>query len=286
MFITMICNEGESFKMTYKQIKWMILLLPTICVALWEYIRHTFLMSYISMDTGNWLSAIIVFIVTFYFLKILFNRLERMQKELQKERSEKAVLEERENIAKELHDGIAQSLFFLSVQVNKLTKVHGNSAPYEKLKKTLQHIHDDTRQAIQNLRTSSVTPEINWTSSLHQLFDEIECTHSFKVYRDWKLTDHELTPKEKIELFACVKEAIINAVKHSETNEVWVSACHSEFGWTCNITDKGKGFVLDQEKEGFGLRILQDRASTMGWQLDIKSNKGKTEVRIVKEETA
>ncbi|WNB91229.1 histidine kinase [Bacillus sp. NEB1478] len=271
--------------MTYKQIKWLILLLPTLCVAVWEYARHTFLMPYISMDTGNWLSALIVFIVTFYFLKILFGRLEKMQRELQKERSEKAVLEEREKIAKELHDGIAQSLFFLSVQVNKLNS-NENHPQYKKLKKTLQHIHDDTRQAIQNLRTSTVVPEINWTSSLYQFFDEIEMTHSFTIHRDWNLRDDELTVKEKIELSACIKEAIINAVKHAETNEVWVSAQHSDSGWTCNITDNGKGFVLNKDNDGFGLKILQDRVSSMGWELGMQSESGKTNVSVVKEEPA
>lgn len=99
--------------MTYKQIKWLILLLPTFSVGMWEYLRHSILEEYISMSSGNWVSAIIVFLVTLYFLNILFGKLEGMQQELQRERSEKAVLEEREKIAKELHDGIAQSLFFI-----------------------------------------------------------------------------------------------------------------------------------------------------------------------------
>jgi two-component system nitrate/nitrite sensor histidine kinase NarQ len=271
--------------MTYKQIKWLILLLPAVSVAIWEYVRHTFLMPYISMDTGNWVSALIVFIVTFYMLKILFGRLERMQQELQKERSEKAVLEERENLAKELHDGIAQSLFFLSVQVNKLGG-NENTAQHEKLKKTMKHIHDDTRQAIQNLRTSSVTPDIHWTSSLHQLFDEVEDTHSYTIHRDWKLTDQDLSAKEKNELFACVKEAIINVIKHADTNELWITSEMLDKGWFCEVKDKGKGFIVDQKRQGLGLKILQDRAYSMGWHLNIRSESGKTDIQILKEETA
>ncbi|MGP3788041.1 hypothetical protein [Paenibacillus sp. 1A_MP2] len=44
--------------MSYKQIKWMILLVPTFTVGLWEYIRHQFLMPYLSMDAGNWLTPL------------------------------------------------------------------------------------------------------------------------------------------------------------------------------------------------------------------------------------
>ncbi|MBY6037725.1 two-component sensor histidine kinase [Fictibacillus nanhaiensis] len=271
--------------MTYKQIKWLILLLPTISVGLWEYLRHTVLANYISMSSGNWLSAVIVFLVTLFLLNILFGKLERMQNELQRERSEKAVLEERGNIAKELHDGIAQSLFFLSVQVNKLNK-NSNHSHYEKMKKTLQHIHDDTRSAIQNLRTQSAITGITWTSSLHQFFDEIENVHSIKIHREWNLSEEELTIKEKVELFSCVKEAIINVIKHAETDSVWVSTKREKTGWFCEVLDKGRGFSNDQKREGFGLKILEDRASSMGWEFSIKSVKGETVIRIQKEEEA
>lgn len=273
--------------MTYRQIKWLILLIPTISVGLWEYVRHTVLLPYISMNAGNWLSAIIVFLVTLYFLNILFGRLERMQQELQKERAEKAVLEEREKIAKELHDGIAQSLFFLSVQVNKLGNESGNDAEkYNKLKKTLQHIHEDTRIAIQNLRSVPAESDITWTKSLHTFFDEMESQHDLKIHRNWQLTDENLTSKEKVELFACVREAIINVIKHAGTYEVWVEAKSVTSGWTCNVLDNGTGFDQNQNTDGYGLKIIQDRASSLDWKLKIESRRGKTIIWIEKEETA
>ncbi|MFE1245423.1 sensor histidine kinase [Fictibacillus sp. NPDC058756] len=257
--------------MTYKQIKWLILLIPTISVGLWEYIRHTVLLPYISMNAGNWMSAFIVFLVTLYFLNILFGRLERMQQELQKERAKKAVLEERGKIAKELHDGIAQSLFFLSVQVNKLGNEVKDSEKYNKLKKTLQHIHEDTRSAIQNLRCVPAESDITWTKSLNTFFDEMESQHDLTIHRDWQLTDEDLTSKEKVELFACVREAIINVIKHAGTYEVWVEAQPKATGWTCTVLDKGTGFDQNQNTDGYGLKIIQDRASSLDWKLNIVS---------------
>jgi two-component system, NarL family, nitrate/nitrite sensor histidine kinase NarQ len=271
--------------MTYRQIKWLILLIPTFSVGLWEYARHTVLMPYISMNAGNWLSAILVFLVTLYFLNILFGRLERMQQELQRERSEKAVLEEREKIAKELHDGIAQSLFFLSVQVNKLDNdsVHHHEQ-YKKLKKTLQHIHDDTRSAIQNLRSNPSESDITWTKSLNTFFNEMESQHDLKIHRNWQLTDEDLTSKDKVELFACVREAIINVIKHAGSTEVWVESELKPNGWICSVLDKGTGFDIDHITNGFGLKILKDRAASMDWKLTIESEKGLTELVIEKED--
>lgn len=271
--------------MTYRQIKWLILLIPTISVGLWEYVRHTVLLPYISMNTGNWLSAIIVFLVTLYFLNILFGRLERMQQELQRERSEKAVLEEREKIAKELHDGIAQSLFFLSVQVNKMgTESTKDEKSYSKLKKTLQHIHDDTRSAIQNLRNLPAQADFSWTRSLNKFLNEMESQHNLKIHREWSLKDVDLSSKEKVELFACVREAIINVIKHAGTNEVWLNTSRTPNGWICTIMDKGAGFDRSQTTDGFGLKILQDRAYSMEWKLTIHSMPGKTTVTIEKED--
>ena len=71
------------------------------------------------MEMGNFLSPILVFIVTLIFLRYLFSVLERMQEELRLEKVKKAALIEREKLARELHDGIAQSLFLLSVKTNK-----------------------------------------------------------------------------------------------------------------------------------------------------------------------
>jgi len=100
---------------SYKQIKWLILIIPTLTIGLWEYVRHDFLLPYISMELGNVLAPIIVFLVTILFLTQLFDILERNQKELERAKALQAALEEREKIARELHDGIAQSLFLINV---------------------------------------------------------------------------------------------------------------------------------------------------------------------------
>ncbi|MEX2103784.1 MAG: sensor histidine kinase, partial [Bacilli bacterium] len=54
--------------MSYRQIKWLILIIPTLTIGLWEYVRHQFLLPYISMELGNWLAPVIVFVVTITFL--------------------------------------------------------------------------------------------------------------------------------------------------------------------------------------------------------------------------
>lgn len=50
--------------MTYKQLKWLILTIPTLTIGIWEYVRHEFLLPYISMELGNWLAPVFVLLVS------------------------------------------------------------------------------------------------------------------------------------------------------------------------------------------------------------------------------
>ena len=170
-------KSGEDLK--YKQIKWLILTIPTITIALWEYIRHEFLLPYISMEVGNYLSPILVFIVTLVFLRHLFSILERMQEALRLEKTKKAALIEREKLARELHDGIAQSLFLLSVKVNKFGRKNDleQDPDFQKMKQTLQHVHEDTRQAITNLKYLPNEDPFSWTESIYQYVEELKNQH-------------------------------------------------------------------------------------------------------------
>jgi len=152
---------------SYKQIKWLILIIPTLTIGLWEYVRHEFLLPYISMELGNVLAPIIVFLVTILFLTQLFDILERNQKELERAKALQAALEEREKIARELHDGIAQSLFLINVQVDRIAQSgQTDDELIRKLKQNVHHANAYVRQAIANLREPAESDRIPWMQSV------------------------------------------------------------------------------------------------------------------------
>ncbi|RDW16155.1 sensor histidine kinase [Oceanobacillus chungangensis] len=273
--------------MKYKQIKWLILILPTITIAMWEYIRHEFLLSYISMEIGNFLSPILVFIVTLVFLRHLFSILERIQEELRWEKTKKAALIEREKLARELHDGIAQSLFLLSVKMNKFGRNNHleHDPDFQKIKQTLQHIHEDTRQAITNLRYLPNEDTFSWTETIYQYVTELKNQHLMDVQLEWRIGDNTLSSKEKVELFACIKEAVVNVIKHAKTNKVWIHAIETDNGWICQIKDRGIGFKNEtiQSSKGYGLQIIKDRAIDMDWEFSMNNTDNETIIEIKKE---
>jgi two-component system nitrate/nitrite sensor histidine kinase NarQ len=271
----------------YRQIKWIILFLPTVTIGLWEYIRHVFLLPYISMSIGNFLSPIIVFAVTIIFLLRLFRMLEKIQKELELEKSKKAALIERENLARELHDGIAQSLFLLGVKVNKFGRKHELEGypDFHTIIQTLQHVHEDVRQSIANLKHTPNEESFSWTSTIHQYLMELENNHQMDVDFQWEIDEDTLSAKEKIELFACIKEVVMNVIKHAKTSKIQIRSKETENGWKCVIKDKGQGFKEEDIlfNKGFGLQIIQNRAREMNWNFLISRIKNETVVEIRKE---
>lgn len=272
--------------MTYKQIKWLILTIPTLTIGVWEYVRHEFLLPYISMELGNWLAPVIVLLVSLLFLTKLFAMMEHNQEELNRAKAVQAVLEEREKIARELHDGIAQSLFFLNAQLMQLEqKQPSGELSLRKLKESVRRTNDYVRQAIANLRHAADAGTSPWLRSVESLIDELRHETALQFHMDWAIPESELSAREKVELLAIVREALLNIHKHADAANVRIQASLTETGWVCRIADDGRGLRLEEAagNNRYGLKMMRDRAKTMAWRLDIDSGDRGTAVTIRKE---
>src|SRR5699024_11882321 len=196
---------GTRYKMTYKQLKWLILLVPTITVGVWEYVRHEYLLPYISMDTGNWLTPVIVLFVTFTLLTRFFTKMETIQEQLRIERSEKAVLKEREQIAHGLHDGVDKSLFLLSIKVNQLEKLTVSVEEKDKLEelnKSISDIHQYVRSSIENLRERP-HQDLPFLHLINDHIKTFEKESKLTIEQSIKADENLLSAEEKFELASC-----------------------------------------------------------------------------------
>lgn len=277
--------------MSYQQIKWLILLIPTVTIGLWEYVRHEFLLPYISMEMGNWLTPVILFVVTMFLLVKLFRILEHIQEDLHEQKAVKAALEEREKLARELHDGISQSLFLLAVKIDKLEQFidkdtdTNQKARFKELRKTMQHVYDDVRHSIQTLKQEPSIVQLPWNQQINDLIDHFKQENSCALHVQWTLDETQLSAKEKVELYAITREALMNIQKHAECTEAWITTEKTDHGWILRIEDNGAGFTemdLSQD-ERHGLSIIQDRAKEMDWQFLFTRRDQKTLLQIVKE---
>jgi len=300
--------------MSDKQIKWLILFLPTVVVGIWEYVRHQFLMPVLSMNAGNILTPVLVFLVSITLLRRLFARLERIQRELEQARAVKANLEAREELARELHDGMAQSLFLLSVKLDRMEKGAQDSGLGNELgavRKTVHEVNRYVRQALSNLREpkpDSISPNLSFSQEISQApdvlaSDEMESSKvseesmaarverlaeeaMINVHVHWTLPDEQLSSREKVELLACVREAVINVRKHASADSAEVIGQATTNGWSVEIVDNGKGFDTDPLRVPgrYGLKIIADRAQEMGWEFVWDSRQGRTSVKLLRKE--
>lgn len=269
--------------MSYKLNKWLILIIPTVTIGLWEYIRHEFLLSYISMELGNLLSPIIVFIVTIVFLTKLFSNMERNQQELTEAKAMQDVLLEREHIAAELHDGIAQSLFLLNVQLEQAYREQSEEH-YTKLKAQIHHTNAYVREAITSLRSPIKVQSLQLKEQLAQFLNELEMRMDVTIQLNWRLNDELLTLKERIDLLLSIREGLYNIKKHAKADHIWIDAFPTEKGWYCCVRDNGVGFLEEDlsRSEQFGLSMVHERAERWDWSFEIERRNEQTYFRITK----
>lgn len=262
--------------MSYRQLKWLILSIPTLTIGLWEYLRHTLLLPYLSMELGNVLAPFIVFFVTVTLLRKLFVVLEQTQESLRREQALKVGMEQREQLARELHDGISQSLFLLSVKLDKLERAQSTpegKQQTEQIRETVRHVYDDVRQSIAALHSTPLITDKPWMQSIHTLLEEIREDSGLELTLDWQLTDAVLSPKQKVELLAILREALLNVQKHARAARAGVQCVPDADGggFVCAVTDDGIGSQeQDWSKKGcYGVKSMKSRAQAMGWKLEI-----------------
>lgn len=286
--------------MQYRDIKGLILIIPTLTIGLWEYVRHRLLLPYMSMEMGNVLAPFIVFGVSVTLLRMLFKRMEGTQEELQRERASKAALVERERLARELHDGIAQSLFLLSVKVDRLerrfvgrTEGQEALADVRELHKSVRQTDEYVRQAIANLRYAPAADTRAWIESIRSLAQSFERDTGVEAHVEWRLPEERLSSREKVELYAAVREALQNVRKHADARNVWIEADLDGRGWLCRIADDGpdaaeEGWRRDShsaaEANRYGLRIIGERAAEMGWSWRFAREGGRTLLELRRKE--
>lgn len=261
-----------------KWLKWLILWIPTVTIGLWEYLRHTLLLPFVSMELGNVLAPIFVFLITLTLLRPLFAKLEQMQESLQRERIAKAASEERGLLARELHDGISQSLFMLSVKLDKLERVTEDPdarSAAEEIKHTVRQMYEDVRQQVGHLHNAPMPANQSWLQGIHHLTSEMEKSSGIRTSVEWHLDEGALSHKQKVELLAIMREALMNVQKHARAGRVVIRGGlrgeqkHGGGAFFCQIEDDGIGTTDEalNAKGKYGLKMMRSRAEAMKWRL-------------------
>ena len=177
--------------------------------------------------------------------------------------------EERKRIARDLHDGIGQSLLLIKKQIGTTNeKATENQALISETLEEVRSISKDLHplQLEQFGLTSAITDVVQKVAHSSHLFITTEVDN----------IDDLLSKKMQIHLFRTIQEAMSNIVKHAEATAAKVSVQSMEKEVIITILDNGKGF--DHElavvtSKSLGLRTMHERISVINGQLKIKQNK-------------
>jgi signal transduction histidine kinase len=199
------------------------------------------------------------------------------------------VLEERQRIGMDLHDGVIQSIYAvgLTLEYVRAQLAEGDVAgAKERLPNALTGLNDtirDIRSYILDLRPRRFDGE-DLVAALHRLLIEFKSNTLLPVeFCADPSANAALTPDGRMALFHIAQEALSNVARHSRASHVDISLADLPGSITLSIRDNGRGFEPENVKQalGHGLQNMRERAAAIGGDLHFHSlHPGGTEVRI------
>jgi signal transduction histidine kinase len=192
------------------------------------------------------------------------------------------VVEERQRIGMDLHDGIIQSIYAVGLM---LAYVDGQLADGDtegaraKVQQSIAGLNDairDIRSYILDLRPRRFEGN-DLVAGLQQLLSEFKSNTLIAVdFTAGPEVNRALSPEARLAIFHIAQEALSNAAKHSRASSVQVSLTSDQDRVRFAVKDNGQGFVPrpGQQRLGHGLSNMEDRVRALGGHLTVESSSG------------
>ncbi|MGK7946893.1 MAG: sensor histidine kinase [Microcystaceae cyanobacterium] len=185
---------------------------------------------------------------------------------------ELATVQERNRIARDIHDSLGHSLTVFSIHLEgALRLLHSNPEKAEELlleiKQLNTHTLRDVRQSITALRSDPLQ-ERSLSAASADLITEFQRSTSILPQFEHQITS-TLSHQLDVVIYRIVQESLTNIRKYAMATEVNISMLQSSTHLTITITDNGQGFDLTQNTTGFGLQGMEERVLALMGQLEI-----------------
>ena len=217
-------------------------------------------------------------------LEQTFNRmLERLEKERRDAGANalRAQEDERQRLARGLHDEVGQSMTAVLLQLKRLA---ANASPEQRTQlaeaqKVVKTSLDDVRRLAQELRPE-LLDHLGLASAFAELASGFERRTHVRVRRQLERELAPLDPQAELVLYRVAQESLTNVARHAQASEVLLSLERGQGSVVLRVIDNGQGFG-PEHVEGGGLRGIRERALIVGGAVAIKSGPdGGVEVRL------
>jgi signal transduction histidine kinase len=191
-----------------------------------------------------------------------------------------AVLDERNRMAREIHDTLAQAFTGILLQLGAAERLMA-AAP-EQGQSHLQTAGNlareglaEARRSVQALRPQALEEE-DLAGALARMVEQLNSDPATRLAFRLGGAPRPLPPDVADHLLRMGQEALTNALRHAQASEVWVELTFAGEELRLCVTDDGRGFARETpaRKGGFGLTGMQERAGLIGAQLSVDSQPG------------
>jgi signal transduction histidine kinase len=237
------------------------------------------------------LNATVLFLVSLIFVLLLINALlseRRSKEELALANKQlrayalrienQATLEERNRIAREIHDSLGHFLTGLNVQLEGALKLWSSNPTKAQdfliqAKRQGTSALQEVRQSVATLRSDPLRGQ-DLKEGIITLAKEFH--HSSGILPEYHLQLSQALPMEvSTTLYRIVQEALTNSCKYAAASKVEIQLEVLGTDLYLSVRDNGKGFKVDQNTTGFGLRGMRERALALGGQFEVISEPGR-----------
>ncbi|WP_079480692.1 HAMP domain-containing sensor histidine kinase [Halobacillus salinus] len=200
--------------------------------------------------------------------------------ELARSAHKAATIEERQRLARDLHDAVSQQLFALTMMAQATERILE-----KKPDKAKKQLHEITQMALQaqtemralllHLRPVHLSGD-SLTSGIESLVEELKQKCSLKFHLDMEDSPN-LSKTAEEHVFRVLQEALSNILRHANASNVTINISSSGREVFVHIADDGNGFSLADHKDNkasYGLKTMRERCEEIGGEFSIRSREG------------
>ncbi len=208
---------------------------------------------------------------------------------LHQQTEELAVVQERQRLARDLHDSVTQAVYTASLYANAAGKALA-SGKYKVTEDHLNELRTILREAMLNLRLlifelhPPILEQEGLVKALAARLAAVESRSGIKT--DFQVEGERRLPLTiEAEVYRIAQEALANVVKHAKANIVGVNLIISDHDLRLEVRDNGVGFSPQKDSPGaWGLRGMEERVHQIGGNMSIESTIGQgTLLRVIVE---
>lgn len=191
----------------------------------------------------------------------------------EREKFQDVVMQERNRMARELHDSVSQELFAASMMMSAINETNPPAEPVRRqlqlVEKMIQQSQLEMRALLLHLRPVALKNK-TIQEGTKQLLQELAQKVPLEI--TWKVENFTVEKGVEDQLFRILQESVSNTLRHAKANKLEIMLIKRDDHVILRVVDDGIGFDLDKAKAGsYGLHNMQERAKEVGGILKIIS---------------